>query len=244
MQPLADNSEIANRFLLALPQSTLDRILPALEPVILSRGEIIGGVNRRIEHLYFINRGLVSLVKTMRDGRSVEIGAVGIEGVTNPSALCGNNWAVLETIVQVPGIALRIRVDPMREILRHDAALQSIMQHYVRFTLVQFAQTAACNRLHLLEQRCCRWLLIAHDSAGSDTFPLTHEFLAMMLGVQRAGVSTAANFLRRAGLISYTHGVVTITDRPGLKRVACECHSTILGELDATFSRAYSLRHQ
>ena len=225
MQHLPGNGEIANRFLGALPPSTLDRIRLALEPVALERGQTIGRVNHRIEHLYLINRGLVSLVKSMRDGRTVEIGAVGIEGVTDPNVLCGIDRTVLEAVVQVPGSALRIRVDPLRQIMRHDAALQSLMQHYVRFTFAQLAQTAACNRLHLLEERCCRWLLIAHDSAGSDTFPLTHEFLAMMLGVQRAGVSTAANFLRKAGLISYTHGVVTVTDRRGLERMACECHS-------------------
>ena len=244
MEHLPDNGEITNRFLRALPQSTFEHIRPALEPVSLERGQVIGRINHRVEYLYFLNRGLVSLVKTMRDGRTVEIGAIGIEGVTDPTALFGIDRKVLETIVQVPGAGFRIKVEALREIMRHDAALQTLIQHYIRFTFMQFAQTAACNRLHLLEERCCRWLLIAHDSAGSDTFPLTHEFLAMMLGVQRAGVSTAANFLRQAGLINYTHGVVTITDRRGLERMACECHGTLLGELDALFAGASSLHHK
>lgn len=244
MQHLPANGEITNRFLRALPQATLDRIRPALEPVELERGQIIGRANRRVEHLYFVNRGLVSLVKTMRDGRTVEIGAVGVEGLTDPNALFGIDRKVLEAVVQVPGVGLRTKVDTLREILRHDPALHALLQHYIRFTFVQFAQTAACNRLHLLEERCCRWLLLAHDSAGSDTFPLTHEFLAMMLGVQRAGVSAAANLLRQNGLINYTHGVITVTDRHGLERMACECYRTIAGELDAVFPSARPPQHR
>ena len=236
MQEFHADDGINNRILLALPPATLQRMRPTLESVQTVRGQLIGRVDRPIEHMYFVNRGLISLVKTMRDGRTVEIGAVGIEGVTDPTALCGIDKAALEVIVQVPGNAFRIRVDILRAYMREDPVLQHMMQAYLRFGFIQLAQTAACNRLHFLEERCCRWLLTAHDSALSDHFPLTHEFLAMMLGVQRAGVTIAANFLKKAGLIEYTHGLVTITDRRGLEAAACECYGTILTERDALFA--------
>lgn len=231
----ANHAVITNRILRALPQPTLARLCHDLEPVELARGQAVGHVDQHVDHLLFINRGLISLVKTMRDGRTIEIGAIGPEGVTDPNAVFGINETVLESMVQVPGIALRIRRDTVQAVMQEDAALRTLLERYARFAFHQLAQTAACNRLHSLEERCCRWLLIAHDSAHSDTFPLTHEFLAMMLGVHRAGVSIAAHTLKKAGLISYTHGMVTIADRNGIEDVACECYRTIEAELNLLY---------
>jgi CRP-like cAMP-binding protein len=228
--------QINNRVLLSLPPRTLKRLLPALSLITTTRGQIIDHVDQPVEHLHFINRGLVSFVKTMHDGRSVEVRTVGIEGVTDPTAVFGLDVAVTESVVQIPGSALRIKRDVLSHEMEHDEALRDMMRHYAVFAIRQIVQTAACNRLHTLEERCCRWLLIAHDSALSDTFPLTHEFLAMMLGVQRAGVSIAANFLQKAGLIEYTRGRVTITNRAGLEDAACECYGTVRAELDRLFS--------
>ena len=227
---------IANRLLLSLRPETLERLRPDLELVPLQRGQVIDHVDGKIENLHFVNRGLVSLVKTMSDGRSVEIGAVGIEGVTDPSALFGIDEAVVETIVQVPGTALRIPLEPLTNEMAADHDFRCTIKKYVRFAISEIAQTAACNRLHTLEERCCRWLLIAHDSALSDSFPLTHEFLAMMLGVQRAGVSVAAGTLQKAGFIRYVRGQVTITKREGLERGACECYASVRRELDRLFA--------
>ena len=201
-----------------------------------ARGQVIDYVDGPVEHLYFVNRGLVSLVKTMRDGRTVEIEAIGIEGMTDLNTLFCSDEALVETLVQIPGTAFRIERRVLRQAMDHDAALLTMMQNYARFALRQIVQTAACNRLHSLEERCCRWLLIAHDSALSDTFPLTHEFLAMMLGSQRAGVSIVANFLQKAGLISYTRGRVTITNRAGLEDASCECYSSIRSDRDRLLS--------
>ena len=122
------------------------------------------------------------LSQTMKDGRTVEIGAIGIEGVTGTSALFDGNKAILECVVQVPGEALALQAAVLRDVLASDLELSTLLHAYQSLTISQIAQTAACNRLHTLEARCCRWLLTAHDSAGVDTFPLTHEFLAMMLG--------------------------------------------------------------
>lgn len=235
MRPFDTQDGVTNRMLLALPPATLKRIRSALRPVNTAKGQVIDHVAGPIKHMYFLNRGLVSLVKTMRDGRTIEIGAVGIEGVTDPTALFGIESAALETVVQIPGRALRIERSRLRQEVANDDALREIMEKYARFAFRQLAQTAACNRLHSLEERCCRWLLIAHDSALSDTFPVTHEFLAMMLGVHRSGVSIAANLLKKAGLIEYARGRMTITDRCGLEEAACECYGAIQAELDDLF---------
>jgi CRP-like cAMP-binding protein len=202
-----------------------------------TRGQVVDRADRPAAHVHFVNRGLISFVKTMHDGRSVEVRTVGVEGVTEPNVLFGIEGALPESIVQVPGTAFRIKRDILSREMDQDSALRGVMQRYAAFAIRQIVQTAACNRLHTLEERCCRWLLIAHDSALSDTFPLTHEFLAMMLGVQRAGVSIAASFLQKAGLIQYTRGSVTITNRAGLEDAACECYGTIRGELDRLFDR-------
>lgn len=219
--------ELSNRILSALSPATLQCVKPHLEPVVLQRGRVIYEPDGRIDKLYFVNRGLVSLVRTMKDGRTLEIGTFGIEGVTGQEALFGIDSATLECVVQVPGSAFCASPDFLYAEMQRSQDLQMLLHRYYHLALSQIAQTAACNRLHTLEQRCCRWLLIAHDSARGDSFSLTHEFLAMMLGVQRAGVSLAANALQQAGLIRYARGRMTIADRLGLEAAACECYGTI-----------------
>ncbi|MGA2707700.1 MAG: Crp/Fnr family transcriptional regulator [Steroidobacteraceae bacterium] len=235
MNKIGGNHPITNRILGSLPHSTLKRILPDLEPMDMVGGEIIDRVDQSIEYLYFINRGLVSFIKTMQDGRTVEVGAVGIEGVTDPNSLFGIDEAIVKSIVQIPGTALRIRRDILRREMDHDDALLEMMHKCARLAISQLVQTAACNRLHTLEERCSRWLLIAHDSALARSFPLTHEFLAMMLGVQRSGVSIAARLLQEAGLIQYTRGRVTVTNQSGLEDAACECYGVMRIEREKLF---------
>ena len=232
MTPSPRREKITNRLLLALPEASLKRLRPELELLHMAKGEVLDRPDHKIEHLYFVNRGIVSIVKTMLDGRTVEIGVVGIEGVTDPNTLFGIDRATLETIVQIPGSVFRISRDRLRREVEREPRLRTLMQGYARFALAQLAQTAACNRLHSLEARCCRWLLLAHDSARADTFPLTHEYLAMMLGVQRAGISIAASFLRKAGIIDYVHGEVTVIDRAGLEEAACECYRAMRADFD------------
>jgi CRP-like cAMP-binding protein len=235
MARLPERNGIANYILLSLPRPSFNRIRPRLESIELAKGDVIVRVGQPIERLYFVNRGLISLIKTMQDGRTVEISAIGIEGITGAHALFGMNRAVLETIVQIPGNSFRIGCDSLKRFMAEDNKLRDVMERYASFAIGQLAQNAACNRLHSLEERCCRWLLMAHDSAILDTFPLTHEFLAMMLGVQRAGVSIAANTLQNAGLITYRHGIVTITNRSGLEDASCECYGAMQEELNKLF---------
>ena len=231
-EPLHRGKGINNRVLLAMPSATLDRILSVSEPVSLVREQRIESADQPIEHIHFVNRGLVCTVKTMEDGRAVEIAAIGIEGVTNLLPFVGIDRTILDVVVQIPGTALRVRRDAIRRELESDRALRQVMQNYLRFGLGELARHIACNRLHRIEQRCCRWLLIAHDAALSDEFPVTHEFLALMLGYQRAGVSIAMGSLAKAGLIEHKRGTVTITNRAGLEAAACECYREMQDELD------------
>lgn len=186
-----------------------------------------------MEYVYFPNSGLISLVKSMSDGRTVEVGVIGVDGIAGLFSLYGIDWAIWEAVVQAPGEALRLRSTALRAEMARSETLSHLIQKYTFVFLSELAQTAACNRLHSLEERCCRWLLIAHDSATTDCFPLTHEFLALMLGVQRSGLSITANVLQKAGLIRYTRGRVTITDRQGLEEAACECYQTVQSQLRA-----------
>ena len=227
-----------NRLLQALPVTIVERLWPELQPVELPRRQILHAANKPIRHLYFIESGLVSSVKTMHDGRMIEVNAVGVEGVAGATAILGVDTSVLDSIVHVPGWGRRIGWESFRGAMRTSTSLHDLMLRYAHLTIGQLAQAAACNRLHSMEQRCCRWLLIAHDSAQSDSVPITHEFLAMMLGVQRTGVSLTANELQRAGLIRCGRGHVTIVDRRGLEAMACECYSAVRSDFDGLFARA------
>jgi CRP-like cAMP-binding protein len=219
--------DLTNHILRALPRASLERLAPHLDFVDLGLKEVIPYATRSIDHLYFVDRGLVSLVKTMLDGRTVEVGAVGIEGAVGLFALHGVASPTWEALVQEPGAALRIRVDAFRSEMLRSESVRHLIERYTYVAVSDLAQTAACNRLHSLEERCCRWLLVAHDNAMSDTFALTQEFLAHMLGVQRSGLSTMANALQKAGLIRYARGQITVTDRHALEARTCECYQTM-----------------
>jgi CRP-like cAMP-binding protein len=221
----------SNGFLRALSPDSRARLRPYLEPVELVRRHLIYSPGEDAIHVYFINRGLVSLVKTMQDGRIVEVGAIGAEGVVCLASLLGLPKVVLESLVQVSGDALRMKASVLREEAARIPALGEMVRGYVQVAIGQLAQTAACNRLHSLDQRCCRWLLMAHDNAGADEFQLTHEFLALMLGVQRPGVSIAARQLQDAGIIRYQNGRVTVVDRPALEASACECYGAVRAQI-------------
>jgi CRP-like cAMP-binding protein len=178
----------------------------------------------------------------MEDGKTVEIGAIGIEGVANLLPFIGIDKTILDVVVQIPGTALRMGCDAMRRELENDHAFQQVVQSYARFGLSELARHIACSRLHHIEQRCCRWLLVAHDNALSDEFPVTHEFLAMMLGYQRAGVSIVMGSLGKAGLIKHKRGKVIIVNRPGLEAAACDCYREMRAELDEFLTATSSAR--
>ena len=216
-------AKTGNLLLDTLPSDTLRRLQPHLEPVELVLAEPVD----QTEHAYFPVSGMISVVATLQDGDSIEIGIAGREGMHSVSAILSDDSPFQNAMVQLPGHALRLRTRTLRQEMQADDALQRLLLRYVQATMGALAQSAACNRLHLLEQRCARWLLACHDRAGTARFPMTHEFLAMMLGVRRPGVTLAAGSLQQNGLITYNHGRMTIVDRQGLEATSCECYSVI-----------------
>lgn len=211
-----------------------------VQVVELKRGMVLHHADEPVKRIYFINRGMVSIVKAMEDGRMVEVSATGIEGMTTPEVLFGANAALLDGIVQIPGSAFVIERSELVFAIANDRLLGNLLQDYLHLSMQRLAQTAACNRLHSLVQRCSRWLLIAHDSARADTFPLTHEFLAIMLGVQRPGVSIAMQLLQKSGFVRYVRSDVSIADRRGLEGTACECYASLQQQLHDLFPRKHA----
>jgi CRP-like cAMP-binding protein len=226
------NHKAGNRLLDALPPAILARLQPHLEPCDLILGDEIHVPGERADHAYFPISGVISVIATMSDGASIEIGIIGSEGMFYVSLILGDDKPWHRAIVQLPGQALRIKAQRFRQEMQAEEAMRTLFLRYGMAMLSGVAQSAACNRLHMLEQRCARWLLSAHDRAGEDTFHMTHEFLAMMLGVRRAGVTVAAQSLQHAGLITYNHGTMTVLDRAGLEVAACECYQAIQDEFD------------
>jgi len=222
----------ANRLLGLLPRKDYARLQPYLEPIILKYRQSLYRANRPIEFVYFIETGVGSLVNTMANGDAAEVGTIGNEGIVGLPLVLEDERTPTAVYVQVPGTGLRITASRFREELAQSPTLRTVMHHYTHAFFNQVAQSAACNQFHSLEQRFCRWLLMTHDRMDSRDFLLTQEFLAMMLGVQRTGVTAAAGALQRSGLIRYTRGNVTILNRGGLERRSCECYGISKREFD------------
>jgi CRP-like cAMP-binding protein len=226
-----------NRILAALPDGEFARLYPKLREVSLPIGEIIYLPEQQIEDVYFINRGVISWLTALQDGNTVEAGLIGPEGVAGIAIILGASSTPNQALAQSPVEALKIRAADLVVEFRQGGELQDLLLRFVQAMFVQVAQTAACNRLHTLDQRLARWLLMTHDRLDDGKFPLTQEFLSHMLGVRRAGVSVAANNLRQIGLIDYHRGNITIVDLSGLARVACDCYPIVKAEYSA-FLRA------
>ena len=232
MASLNSKDRSANRLLTYLPQEDQDRLREFLEPVVLEYKHPLYNADEPIEFVHFIESGVGSLVCTMANGQAAEVGTVGNEGLTGLPVLLGDDRAPSSMYVQVPGRGLRMRARIFRELLEQSQRMRVVMLRYSHVFFNHIALNAACAHFHSLEQRCCRWLLMTHDRMPSDTFLLTHEFLAMMLGVRRAGVSVAAGALQRAGMIRYHRGRITVLDRQGLEDCACECYAVSKAEFN------------
>ncbi len=180
-----------------------------------------------MEFAYFPNRGLISLVVVMKDGKTAEAGVVGNEGFTGIAAAVGMTRDSLRAVVQISGDGFRVKVGALRNTLETTPHLQLLLNRYAAIRGMQVAQTAACNRLHGIEQRLSRWLLMTQDRVASGSLRITHDFLATMLGTDRPSVSMAAGVLQRKGLIEYTRGAVRIVNRKKLEDSACECYGVI-----------------
>jgi CRP-like cAMP-binding protein len=217
----------ANRILGALPRHELDRLLPDLEARSFRPRDCLQEPDELIEYVYFPTRGMLSVLTVLEDGEAIETASVGAEGMAGAPVFLGSARATSRLVVQIEGQGFRLRADALRYHLPQMESLRLLIGRYVDVLFTLFAQSAACNRVHAIDQRIARWLLMTHDRAATDEFALTQEFLSQMLGVRRASVSLSAAALQQAGCIRYRHGHITIIDRKSLEQVSCECYAVI-----------------
>jgi len=222
-----EGKPVCNTVLLSIPDVEFDVLRPHLEFVSLPQRTILHEANQKLETAFFLNTGMVSLVFTTRTGESVEVGVVGREGFTPIPVAAGFRRTPHQAIMQIGGEGFRASVDALQALLPSTPGLQTLMHRYAAVHGMQVAQTAGCNRLHDLQQRLSRWLLLTQDRVGSGLLRITHDFLATMLGTDRPSVSLAAGVLQRKRIIEYLHGSVRILNRKKLESSACECYAII-----------------
>jgi CRP-like cAMP-binding protein len=222
-----DHSPKNNDLLAALPKSDLQRFLPHLEVVELPHAKVLYEIDEPIEHVYFPFHAMISLVTQMKDGKIVEVGLVGSDGMSGIAVLMGRKTSFERAVVQIPDGGMRAPVAAIQEEFSRAGAMQRILLGYIHSMVRQVSQTAACNATHTIEERLSRWLLMCHDRVKSDEINLTQEFIAEMLSTRRATVNVAAVTLQSAKLIQYSRGHITVTDRPGLEAFSCECYATL-----------------
>lgn len=221
-------SGTGNRLLDALPSEDRQWIVDRATLTDMPLGTIAFERGEEIPYVHFPTRGVLSLITATRDGSTIEVSTLGNEGTTGVPAFLGSRQEVnVRCISQVEGQALRIGVGDFQDQCEHSQPLRVLMGRYTVALLTQVGQAVACSRLHSTSERCARWLLMTHDRAGTDTFFLTQEFLAYMLGVRRASVTNSLGPLRKAGMVSYSRGHVEILDRAALKEAACECYDVM-----------------
>ena len=218
---------VSNRLLAALPATSRDSLLPRLTRVPLTLRQVLHRADAPIDMVYFPETGMISLIANLADGGQAEVGVVGREGMLGTALLADVETSFIEAMVQVPGSALRMPARQFRDEIRADAALRTLALRYIEAMQAQVMQTAGCNAHHALEQRLARWLLMAHDRVQGDHLPLTHDFIAVMLGVHRPSITVAAGLLQRGGLIRYTAGHIVVQDRAGLEALSCECYAAV-----------------
>jgi CRP-like cAMP-binding protein len=231
-----DYSPSRNRLLARLPAAELEALLPHFERVSFHHGEHAIVPDEPIRHVYFPLNCLLSLVTQMEDGSSAESGSIGREGMSGIPVLLDARQTPMPTFTQIPGDALRIRADLIKAAYDRGGAVRDILNRYVHTVIVVGSHATACNALHKVEARMCKWLLMSSDGVGSHELRLTHEYLATMLGVRRASVTETAIKLKDAGLIDYERGLARILDRAGLEAAACECYSRTKAEYERLFA--------
>ena len=225
-----------NRILSALSRDVQVWLLPRMEKMSMSVRQLMHEANAPLTHVYFPLSGVVSLVLTLKTGETVEIATVGNEGFVSSAVYLGADRSTLKAFCQVAGQALRMRVEHFRRSMEEYPEFAELARRYMQGMVNQMAQGTACNHVHSVQARMCRWLLMTHDRVGADEFQLTQEFLAQMLGVRRPSVTVAAGMIQKAGLIRYQRGRIRIVDRAGLEAGACECYETVRQEFDRLLS--------
>ena len=223
----SEGKAIRNSILLGIPDEEFTAIRDALNYLDLPHYTVLHEPRKKLEYAYFLNSGMASLVFNTNGGDSVEVGVIGSEGFVPIPAAVGMRHSPHEAIMQVGGDGFRLSVEQLQAALATSPQLQNLLNRYATVHGLQTAQTAGCNRLHDLDQRLARWLLLIQDRVGSGLLRITHEFLAMMLGTDRPSVSLAAGSLRKKRIIEYSHGSVRVLNRKKLESSACECYGLI-----------------
>ncbi len=221
-----------NWLLGALSESEYADLAPHLQTVNLVAEQRLGPLHEDIPYVYFPQSGVVSILKRMSDGTQVEVGAIGSEGMTGLAVFLGGEQMPTECVVQIAGTANRIRPDALKEMSADGTPIRSVLLCYTQYLFDQVGQSVACSTLHSLEQRFARWMLMTRDRGGTDSFLMTHEHLATLLGVRRAGVSEAAEILKQEGGIEYSRGRVRIIDVERVEAMACECYQATRDDFD------------
>lgn len=221
-----------NRLLDLLDPKDLDRLRPHLKPTTFGYRQSLYEANSPIPLVYFPIDGVASLVNTMANGSAAEVGTIGNEGIVGLRVIFGDRHAPTSAYIQVPGSGLRLQAHVLTTEIDRSSTMRRVLLHYAHAFFNQVAQSAACNHFHSIEQRCCRWLLMTHDRVQSERFLLTQEFLGMMLGVRRTSVTAVASLLKHQKLIDYHRGQVTILNRTGIEKRACECYAVSKQEFD------------
>jgi CRP-like cAMP-binding protein len=230
-----------NLLLAALPKAERHRLDPFLERVEMQTGQPITEPDEPIPYLYFPFDAITSTTQEMSDGSIIETGLMGVEGLSGVQVWLGQRTTAATTFVQIPGVGHRMKTEDFIREVRDNVSspLNNLIRSYIHAFLVMTSITAACNRLHSVDQRMCRWLRMTYNRAHRSEYPLRHEFLAQMLGVQRPTLSTTAGMLQRAGLISYRYGKLTITNPEGLRAGACECLELMEVQFDKIFDQPW-----
>ena len=226
------NEPIENRLLAALPSDQYARLRPHLQPVEFALGEVVYEFAGKLDYVFFPTTSIVSLLYTMENGASAEMGLTGNDGVVGIALFMGGGTMPNRAVVQSAGSALRMKAKVLQEEFALGGKFQQLLLRYTQALITQISQTAVCNRLHSVEQQLCRWLLLSHDRLNTDELVMTQELIADMLGVRREGVTVAAGRLQDAGAISYVRGHIKILDRPKLEATVCECYGVVKDEFD------------
>jgi CRP-like cAMP-binding protein len=228
-QTIADKK---NRLLSRLPTQHIEGLLANSQIVPLRAMEVLYEARARVRYAYFPIRGIISALAVMRDGGAIEVTTVGDEGMIYLPSLLDSDTAMHRIIVQGDGEAIQVEVDWLRAELKRNEQLRSLINRYHLAYMLDLSQTIACNGLHTLEKRCCRWLLLSQSRMKSAELPFTHEFLSMMLGVRRPSVTDVLQSLQERGFISAQRGKIVVLDRDGLERTACECYRVVREEFE------------
>jgi CRP-like cAMP-binding protein len=231
----SSESTAGNRLLDALPDDERARLVAHLDGVTLSLGDVIYEPGGSLDHIYFPTTSVVSLLYTMEDGMTAEMGLAGNDGAVGIALFLGGDTTPNRAVVQLAGDAYRMAASIVRQEFARGGPLQYLLLRYTQALITQISQTAVCNRLHSVEQRLCRWLLLSRDRVETDELAMTQEFISNMLGGRRESVTVAAGRLQDAGLIRYSRGHISVLDRRGLEAGVCECYRIVRDEYDRLF---------